>query len=200
MRPYTKTYQTGFPNLGNGQPATVFSSYDQSTVNTQVSWMQQNGIDTIALQRFNPAGEANRDGMAARVNAAAITYGRKFYIMYDITGWETMDTDLKTDWTNKMSAYTSSSAYAHQNGKPVVCVWLATSDRPVSELLDIVNWLKGQRLYVIVGVERTWRTDTAKLPVYNAANMISPWLIGAIGNISDADNIYNTLMVPDQAP
>jgi len=199
MRPYTKTYQTGFANLGNGQPATVFSSYDQSTVNTQISWMQQNGIDTIALQRFNPAGEINRDGMAARVNTAAITYGRKFYIMYDITGWETADTDVKTDWTNKMSMYASSSAYAHQNGKPVVCVWLATSDLPVSQLVDIVNWLKSQGLYVIIGVERTWRTDTAKLPVINAANMISPWLIGAVGNIGDADNIYNSLMVADEA-
>jgi Carbohydrate binding module (family 6)/Malectin domain len=199
VRDYTKTYQTGFAKLGNGQPATVFSSYDQQTVNAQVSWMQQNGIDTIALQRFNPAGEPNRDGMAARVRTAAETYGRKFYIMYDITGWQTADTDLKTDWTNKMSAYTSSPAYARQNGKPVVCVWLATSTLSVSQLLDIVNWLKSQGLYVIVGVERAWRTDTAKLPVYNAANMISPWLIGSVGSISDADNVYNTYMVPDEA-
>jgi hypothetical protein len=199
MRAYTKTYQTGFANLGNGQPATVFSSYDQQTVNAQVSWMQQNGIDTIALQRFNPAGEANRDGMAARVAAAAETYGRKFFIMYDITGWTTMDTDLKTDWTNKMSAYASSPAYAHQNGKPVVCVWLATSTVPVSQLLDIVNWLKSQGLYVIVGVERAWRTDTAKLPVYNAANMIQPWMVGSIGSVSDADNNFSTYMVPDLA-
>jgi len=199
VRDYTTTYQTGFANLGNGQPAKVFSSYDQQTVNAQVSWMQQNGIDTIALQRFNPAGEANRDGIAARVAAAAQTYGRKFFIMYDITGWTTMDTDLKTDWTNKMSAYTSSPAYAHQNGKPVVCVWMATSTVPVSQLLDIVNWLKSQGLYVIVGVERAWRTDTARLPVYNAANMIQPWMVGSIGSVSDADNNYSTYMVPDLA-
>ena len=200
VRDYTRTYQTGFANLGNGQPATVFSSYDQQTVNAQVSWMQQNGIDTIALQRFNPAGEANRDGMAARVRTAAETFGRKFYIMYDITGWQTMDTDLKTDWTNKMSAHTASPMYARQNGKPVVCIWMATSTRPVSELLDIVNWFKGQGVYVILGVPRDWRTaDATKLPVYNAANMLSPWLIGAVGNISDANNIFNTFMVPDQA-
>ena len=199
VRDYTTTYQTGFANLGNGQPAKVFSSYDQQTVNAQVSWMQQNGIDTIALQRFNPAPEPNRDGVAARVNTGAQTYGLKFYIMYDITGWTTADTDLKTDWTNKMSAYTSSPAYAHQNGKPVVCVWLATSTLSESQLLDIVNWLKGQNLYVIVGVERAWRTDTTKLPVYNAANMISPWLIGSVGSVSDADNIYSTYMVPDES-
>jgi hypothetical protein len=29
--------------------------------------------------------------------------------------------------------------------------------------------------------------------------MISPWLIGAVGNVSDADNVYNNYMVGDQA-
>src|ERR1700733_11414111 len=32
MREYPKGYQTGYANLGNGQPATLFSSYDQTTV------------------------------------------------------------------------------------------------------------------------------------------------------------------------
>ncbi len=111
-----------------------------------------------------------------------------------------MDTDLKTDWINKMSTHTASPMYARQNGKPVVCIWMATSTRPVSELLDIVNWFKGQGVYVILGVPRDWRTvDATKLPVYNAANMLSPWLIGSVGNIGDANNIFNTFMVPDQA-
>jgi len=201
LREYATSYQTAFANLGNGQPAKLFSSYDQQTVNTQFLWMQQNNIDTAALQRFNPTGGEGpqRDGMATKVRTAAETYGRKFYIMYDITGWETMDTDIKTDWTNKMSALTASSAYAKQNGKPVVCIWLATSDRPVSELLDVVNWFKGQGCYVIGGVERAWRTDSAKISVYNAMNMISPWLIGSIGSISDADNYYSGTMVADQS-
>ena len=196
---YTTTYQTAYANLNNGNPAKLFSSYDQSTVNAQFQWMQQNSIDTAALQRFNPAGEANRDGMATKVRTAAETYGVKFFIMYDITGWETMDTDLKTDWNNKMKALTASAMYAKQNGKPVVCIWLATSDRPVSEWLDIVNWFKGQGCYVIGGVERGWRTDSAKISVYNALNMIQPWLIGSIGSITDADNYYSGTMIADQS-
>jgi hypothetical protein len=200
MTDYTVTYQTGFANLGNGQPATVFSSYDQSTVNAQISWMQTNGIDTIALQRFNPnSGETNRNGEAVRTNNAAITYGRKWFVMYDITGWTTADGDVQTDWTTEMSAYTSSSAYAHQNGLPVVAVWLATSTLSESQLLDIVNWLRGQGLYVILGTERAWTSNTTMLPVYNAANMIQPWMIGSIGGISDADNNYTSYMVPDLA-
>src|SRR5882757_5606488 len=56
MREYTTTHQTAYANLNNGQPATLFSSFDQQTVNTQFLWMQQNGCDTAALQRFNPNG------------------------------------------------------------------------------------------------------------------------------------------------
>jgi hypothetical protein len=96
------------------------------------------------LQRFNPVAEPSRDGEAAKVAAAAITYDRKFFIVYDITGWTTADTELDTDWTAKMSANTSSSTYANPNGLPVVAVWLATSTLPESQLLDIVTWLSGQ--------------------------------------------------------
>src|SRR5882724_5511268 len=117
MREYTATYKSAFANFNNGQPATLFSSYDQSTVNTQFLWMQQNGCDTAALQRFNPNGSEGptRDAMATKVRSAAEQFGRKFYIMYDVTGWTNMQSEIKTDWTNKMSAHTASSAYARQN-------------------------------------------------------------------------------------
>ena len=54
VREFTTTFQTAFANLGNGQPAKLFSSYTQQTVNTHFLWMQQNGLDCAALQRFNP--------------------------------------------------------------------------------------------------------------------------------------------------
>src|SRR5882757_2277355 len=50
MREYPRSYQSAYANFGNGQPATLFSSYDQSTVNLHFLWMQQNAIDTAALQ------------------------------------------------------------------------------------------------------------------------------------------------------
>jgi hypothetical protein len=41
VRDFTRTYQTAFQNLGGGsRPATLFSSFDQQTVNTQFQWMQ----------------------------------------------------------------------------------------------------------------------------------------------------------------
>ncbi|MFJ6081177.1 discoidin domain-containing protein [Streptomyces sp. NPDC092369] len=211
VREYTTTYQTSYAALGNGQPAKLFSSYDQQTVNTHFLWMQQNNIDTAALQRFNPTGGEGptRDAMATKVRSAAESYGRKFYIMYDVSNWTNMQSEIKTDWTNKMSAHTASPAYARQNGKPVVCIWGFGFNDPnhpftPAACLDVVNWFKGQGCYVIGGVPREWRTGTGGsqpgfLGVYHAFNMISPWMVGAIGNVNEADNAYNTYTVPDQA-
>jgi len=125
MREYPRGYQTAYANLGGGQPATLFSSYDQTTVDLHFLWMQQNNIDTAALQRFNPNGGegVTRDAVASRVRTAAETYGRKFYIMYDVGNWTNMQSEIKTDWTAKMSAHAASSAYARQQGRPVVGIW-----------------------------------------------------------------------------
>jgi hypothetical protein len=211
VRDYTTTFTTAYANLGNGQPAKVFSSFTTQTVDTHFRWMQENNIDTAALQRFNPntAEGPIRDAMASRVRTAAEARGRKFYIMYDISGWTNMQSEIKTDWTNKMSAMTSSSAYARQNNKPVVCIWgmgFNDTNHPwsASVCLDVVNWFKGQGCYVIGGVPREWRTGVngsrpGFIGVYHAFNMLSPWLVGGIGSIADSDSLYTNVTVPDQA-
>jgi hypothetical protein len=212
VREYTSTYQTAFANLNNGQPAKLFSSFTDQTVNTQFLWMQQNGIDCAALQRFNPTGGEGpvRDAITAKVKTAAETTGRKFYIMYDVGYWTNMQSEIKADWTNKMAAYTSSPAYAKQNGKPVVCIWgFGFNDvgHPWSAAvcLDVINWFKSQGCYVIGGVPAYWRDTNASevrpgfLATYNALNMISPWMIGKIGSIADANSFYTNTQVGDQA-
>jgi len=77
MREFDHGYTTAYPNLGNGGPAQLFSSYDDQTVRTHFGWMQTYGIDTVALQRFNPFGDEGptRDAMAAKVRAAAEATG-----------------------------------------------------------------------------------------------------------------------------
>jgi hypothetical protein len=211
MREYTSSYQTGFANLNNGSPAKLFSSFNDQTVNVQFQWMQQNNIDCAALQRFNPTGGDGpvRDAITAKVKTAAEATGRKFYIMYDITGWTNMQSEIKTDWTNKMSAYTSSSAYAKQNGKPVVCIWglgFNDANHPFSSAvcLDVINWFKSQGCYVIGGVPASWRDTNSTdiqpnfLPTATALNMISPWMIGKISNVTEANNFYNDHQAGDQ--
>ena len=211
MAEYATGYQTAYGNLNGGGAATLFSSFDQQSVNTHFLWMQQNGCDTAALQRFNPNSSEGptRDAMAAKVRSAAEANGRKFYIMYDVTGWTNMQPEIKTDWTSKMSAHTASSAYAFQNGKPVVSIWgfgFNDSNHPwdAATCLDVVNWFKSQGCYVIGGVPREWRTGTGGsragyLGVYHAFNMLSPWMVGAIGTAADSDSVYQNYNVPDQA-
>lgn len=205
-REYTTLFKTGLPNLGNGLPATLFSSYSDQTVDTHFKWMQQNGIDVAALQRFADYVEI-RDGITLKVKNAAEAHNVKFYIMYDISGRDAFQTELKADWTNKMAAYTSSKAYARQNGKPVVCIWgLGFADRtmtPAAEL-DVVNWFKSQGCYVIGGVPHEWRDYTKAGdknfdPVFKALNMISPWMIGAIGDAAASDYYYTNVNMPDVA-
>jgi chitodextrinase len=211
VREFTHTYHSLYANLGNGQPANLFSSYDQQTVDTHFAWMQQNNIDTAALQRFNPVGGEGptRDAMAIKVRAAAEAHSRKFYIMYDVTDWTNMQSEIKTDWTNKMKAHTASPMYAQQNGMPVVCIWgfgFADDGRPFAPgpCLDVVNWFKSQGVYVIGGVPTWWRTGDRDsragfIDVYHAFHAISPWMVGRIGNVGDADNFYNVATVPDLA-
>ena len=211
MTEFSSAYQTGYAALNNGQPAKLFSSYDQQTVNTHFLWMQQNGCDTAALQRFDPNSSEGptRDAMATKVRGAAEAYDRKFYIMYDVTGWTNMQTEIKADWTAKMSALTASPSYAVQNGKPVVGIWgfgFNDANHPWSAAvcLDVVTWFQSQGCYVMGGVPREWLTGvggsrSGYLGVYGAFNMISPWMVGAIGDIADSDSVYTQFNVPDQA-
>jgi hypothetical protein len=191
---YTTTYQTSLLNLGNGQPARMFSSWDQSTVNKHFEWMQQYDIDCAALQRFcnevTPGSliKQFRDGMAQRVKNAAQTYSRKFYIMYDASGWGNLQA-IKDDWTNTITGslnLLSSPAYAIQNGKPVVSIYgLGYAGHPsnVTQALDLINWFKAQGCYIIGSVPGQWRTGTGDsksgfIDAYKAFNMISGWPVG----------------------
>jgi len=204
MSEISKRYATGFPDLGDGNPATLFSSYDFSTVDTHVRWMEENDIDTIALQRFadyRGTGEA-RNVVAEHVRDAAEAHGRKFYIMYDITGWDTYQADLEADWNDHILGelhLTDSPAYAMQDGKPVVCIWGLgyTGDHPSDPTvaLDVVHFFKDRGLYVIGGVGNDWREPTGTRwsrtgfgAVFDALDAISPWMIGVIGDDAGSDS------------
>jgi hypothetical protein len=209
VRDFDRVYRTGYQNLGNGQPASLFSSYDQQTVDTHFRWMRENDLDTAALQRFNPVGGEGpiRDAVTVKVRNAAESFGRKFYIMYDVSGWTDMQQQIKDDWTTKMKAYAASPAYAKQDGKPVVGIWgfgFADDNHPWSAAvcLDVVNWFKAQGVYVMGGTPTHWRTGTDDsragfADVYRAFDMISPWMVGRIGDAAGSDWFYTNVTVPD---
>jgi hypothetical protein len=211
MREFDHGYTTAYPNLGNGQPAQLFSSYDAQTVNTHFAWMRTYGVDTAALQRFNPVGGEGptRDAMAVKVRTAAEATGRKFYIMYDVTGWTSMQSEIKNDWTAKMSALASSPSYARQNGKPVVCIWGFGFDDPgrpftAAQALDVINWFKAQGVYLIGGVPTWWRqgindSRPGFLDAYHAFHALSPWMVGRARTLEDLDSYYNNANIGDYA-
>lgn len=200
-------FPNNFANLGDGTPAAFFSSYSESVTRLHFSWMEENDIDGVALQRFiseveEPILTANRDSNAVRVARAAEEYGRIFYMMYDITE---MGGDLFTtvteDWEERMIGeldITSYSQYLHQDGKPVVCIWgvgfdhiYGTSD----ETAELIEWFKDQGNYVIGGVPVEWRTgEVGSKPgfdtVYTKLDMVSPWAVGAFYTPEAAD-VYN---------
>jgi len=195
--------------LNNGQPANMFSSYDASTVNLHFQWMHQYGIDCAALQRFaneiTPGSQikAQRDGMAQKVESAATANGLKFYIMYDASGWGDLNA-IKADWTNTIKGtlkLPNSSAYAMQNGKPVVSIYgLGYASHPSSaeEALDLINWFKSQGCYVIGSIPGGWLKGENTKPnfenTFAAFNMLSAWGVGGL-----IDDGYAAWIAGDQA-
>jgi hypothetical protein len=194
VREYTNTYQTPYANLGNGQPAKTFSSYDQQVLNTHFKWMAQNGIDCAALQRFTneitpgSTEKAQRDGVATRLMNAAQTNNRKFYIMYDLSGGTNF---AQADWTNTIVNtlhLTNSAAYARQNGKPVVCLWglgFTWFTLSPADAIAYVEFFKSQGCYVIGGLPGGWREHNGFAradydAVYAHLDMIMPWVVGGI--------------------
>ena len=211
MTAYDHGYQTAYADLGGGGAASLFASFDQQTVNTHFEWMQANDCDTAALQRFDPNGSEGptRNAMATKVRTAAEAYGQKFHIMYDVSGWTNMQTEITADWTATKAALTASPAYAMQNGKPVVGIWgFGFNDDnhpwPADAGLDVINWFTSQGCYVMGGVPTWWRTGVSDsragyLDVYHAFDMISPWMVGRIGTAADSDSFYTNVNVGDQA-
>ncbi|MFC7586110.1 glycoside hydrolase family 71/99-like protein [Nonomuraea antimicrobica] len=196
--PASAKFPTGYAPLGNGQPATLFSSYPAEVVDRHFAWMNQYGIDGAALQRFgsdisvpDAPRAVVRNSIATKARAAAEKYGRGFYVEYDVSGLTDANLEqvLKDDWTNVITGtlrLTDSPAYAKGNGKPVVEIWgLGFTNRPgtAEQAERVVRWFKDQGLYVVGGVPRGWRTDAGAkpgfAPVYRAFDMLSPWMVGS---------------------
>ena len=210
-------FQTNLGTLGDGvSSAELFSSYKADVIDQHFSWMQQNGIDGVALQRFisetfDGVFKANRDSVAARVKRSAETHQRVFYLMYDISGLDTAKFDsIKTDWQNNMVNalhITSSPYYVHQNNKPVVCIWgFGFTDRngDTTQCLNIINWFKSNGYFVIGGVPTNWLTSTGDskpgfISVYKDFDMLSPWSVGRFSDSTGTDNFKTTYLVPDLA-
>ena len=227
--PYVKDYdesalaQTGFDNLGSGEPTKLYDSTNENVINTHFKWMNQYGIDGAAIQRFAGTIKGRtlyndpQDTLLYKMKTAAENNNSLFYIMYDISGGDqikdkTDDTtisswveDIKFDWVyniEKQLQMTNSDAYATVDGKPVVCLWgTAVSGRPdrVVDYQEMIDFFHKRGCYVIFGVGRDWSTNTATMAkyenIFKQVDMISPWMVGSnISTKESIDSLYSSFI------
>lgn len=217
VREYEQLYYTGYQPLGNGEKAQYFSSYDYQTVDTHFKWMNQYGIDGVAMQRFMVFFEeaaAHMDQVLKNVQQAAEKYGRVFYLEYDFTG--NSDSDIaekvKADFlrvTKEDMQLTSSDRYLKVDGKPVVELWgvgiEGSYSHSAEDTLDMINWFKQQGCYVIGGTPSGWNTDkygdalSGFDEVYAAFDMLNPWNVGRYKDERGAKSHYEQIGKSDAA-
>ena len=203
MSEYPVQYNSPF-YFSDGKQATLFSSYDESTVDLHFKWMKEYGIDGVFIQRFvtnlnNPVSYGHNQKVLASAFKAAERHGRILCIMYDLSGIAAgEETLLMEDWKKLVEQYQLKNEnrldnYLCHNGKPLVVVWGAgfNDNRKygLKEVRTIVDYLKNDSLYggfsVMLGVPTYWRTlkndtqsDTLLHTIVRSADIVQPWFVG----------------------
>tara|TARA_R110002050_G_scaffold172142_2_gene304418 strand:+ start:11623 stop:14175 length:2553 start_codon:yes stop_codon:yes gene_type:complete len=205
---------SAYADLGNGQPANLFSS--AAVIDTHFKWMQETGIDGVALQRFigdSPYPIINSTmAKPVKVKQAAEKYERIFYVCYDMSSGKDEDAwveSIKFDWVFNIEqsyALTSSPAYARVANKPVVQIWGPGFTSRVGNsagTIELIEFLQSRGCYVIGGVPTHWRTESGDskpgfLDAYKTYDMVSPWTPGRYKGTTEADEFRNESIVPDK--
>lgn len=93
MKEYEKQYTPGKFKYPNGEVATVYSAYDESSVLLHFKWMKEYGLDGVFMQRFvgevinNPDGKDHFDKVLESAMKGSNTYQRAICVMYDLGGF-----------------------------------------------------------------------------------------------------------------
>jgi hypothetical protein len=203
MSEYPKQYETPF-SFADGTAATLFSSYDESTVDLHFQWMKEYGIDGVFVQRFvttlkTQINYQHNQKVLASAFQSSQKYDRVLCIMYDLSGMASGDVEvLKEDWKKLVKQYDllgkgRLSQYLCHNQKPLVAVWGAGFNDGRKYTLEdvdtIVDFLKNDPEYggfsVLLGVPTYWRTlDHDTQPnellhtIIRKCDIVHTWLIG----------------------
>ena len=197
---YEKTYETEF-RMADGTPARVFSSYDESTVDTHFRWMKEYGLDGVFMQRFlaeirNESGLMHFNKVLDSAMRAANKYGRAICVMYDLSGMRPGQDEYLllrdiADLSERhaLKDHGRNPSYLYHNGKPLVCVWgVGFNDKRkygFDEAETIIRGLKAQGFSVMLGVPTHWQKltgDTQPDPrlhaLIRACDVVMPWFVG----------------------
>ena len=202
-----------------GHPIDLFSNANAATVQRHFAWMQQYGLDGVALQRFatgllQPPTLKAYDLVLGNVRHAAEDHGRVFFVMYDLSSLPPADLPLVAqDWERlERDGVTRSPAYLHHRGHPLLGVWglgwagtsLTATDAEV--LLD--RLVRASTPYggvtLLGGVPPHWRTggsgaspDPDWKRIWPRLGVISPWAVGRFADDVGADLYHHSVTEPD---
>ena len=176
MREYSQKYATDF-TFEDGSSASVFSSYDSSTVDLHYRWMSEYGIDGAFMQRFvhnlkDKKTENHYDVVFDSAIRAATKYKRAISIRYDLTGMERGYSQVLLKDLDKLNAKYdffgrgAFPTFLHHNGKPLVAIGgvgfsddIAGDDDVgyLKEAETIVRELRKRRYSIMMRVPAQWR-------------------------------------------
>jgi hypothetical protein len=203
----------------DGNDYYVFSSHNRNTVLRHFQWMRTYGIDGAYLQRFATeltpgSAELNhRNDVLSYCKDGANMYGRKYAVMYDLSGLGLGGTSIVVDdWkslvdTMHIGRDPNDRGYMFHKGKPVVAVWgIGFSGRAYThaECQTLIDFLKNDPNYggntVMIGVKDSWRTSTDPniIAIRNMADIISPWTVGGYKTTSDITGYASSKWGPDK--
>ncbi|KAL7895994.1 hypothetical protein HDV63DRAFT_411564 [Trichoderma sp. SZMC 28014] len=196
--------------LPNGQPAQLYDSSCEGVVDLHFKWLQQYGLDGVIVQRFlGSTSDQSFITVLNQVQAAAEKYGLGFIVEYDVSGADSSQGSVATavlnDYNANIKKYTTSSAYIHQNGKPVTMVFgIGFSGFKVTaaDSVNIASQLQSAGTYVGFGVPEQWSGDVTSndgfVQAYKQADFISPWTVGGYSDAGYA-GFHTSTQVPDAA-
>jgi hypothetical protein len=217
MGPGEKFHATAFDDANGAHY--VFSSHNYDTVVRHFQWMSDYGIDGVYLQRFatetTPGSAAfyHRNDVLSYCKAGANLYGKKYAVMYDLSGLGSGDIPkVVNDWkylvdTMQVGKDPADMGYMTHNGQPVVAIWGLGFGRSYegSATRDLIDFLKNDPTYggnvVMIGVNDNWRTNSDGYfqQTLQLADIISPWWVGRFGNTSEVYSWASGTGVPDKA-
>ncbi|WP_461066915.1 glycoside hydrolase family 71/99-like protein [Spirosoma horti] len=201
VKEYPITYKTAF-QFADGTPASLYSPYDESSVDLHFKWMKDYGIDGVFMQRFlaevkSEKGKRHFNKVLANALKASRKYSRAICIMYDLSGSTSADMDLLIkDWEEVQQLFSLFSnkenpTYLRHNGKPLLAIWgVGFNDGrryTTADIQTLLDRVKGptKKTSILLGVPYYWRTMTKDTevsdllhPLIKSADIIMPWAVG----------------------
>lgn len=192
--PDSAMYASRFEPYPNGKAVRFYEAHSPEVIDVHFRWMEEYGIDGVGVQRFYADTNAQTQPEPTHLTEIcrqAEAYHRIFYIMYDLSGSgregrgaiERIQADFVHNVEGK--GLTDSFAYAHADGRPVVCLWGLAATEPgrypaAQDAAELVGWLQRRGYFVIGGLpDNRWTEDEGDYKaVYEMLDMASPWTPG----------------------